>query len=238
MFGSLDCMHYEWKNCPTAWAGQYLDKDHLKTIILEAICTYDLWIWHGFFGMSGTNNDINVLDNSPVLHDYLSSEAKDLSFNVNGQHYPGYYLLTDSIYPKWNIFVQTIIQPQDEKKKHFAKMQEAVRKDVERCFGVLQMRWGIIQQASRQWDLGTIKDIVMACIILHNMIIEYEREEQLPSVEVNQDPGSLSSEQQPLTFQEYREGSRKIKDDMGFFKLRNDLIEHHWIRKGKMKLGD
>jgi hypothetical protein len=90
IFRFLDCMHYEWKTWPTGWAGQYLDKDHLKTIILEAICTYDLWIWHAFFGMSGTNNNINVLDNSLVLPDYLSSEAKDLSFNVNGQYYPGY----------------------------------------------------------------------------------------------------------------------------------------------------
>jgi hypothetical protein len=99
------------------------------------------------------------------------------------------------------------------------------------------MRWGIIQQANQQWDLGTIKDIVIACIILHNMIIKNERDEQLPNVEVNQDLESLPSEQQPLTFQEYREGLQKIKENMGFFKLRTDLIEHHWIRKGKMKLG-
>jgi hypothetical protein len=131
MFGSLDCMHYEWKNHPIGWVGEYLDKDLLKTIILEAICTYDMWIWHVFFYMPRTNNDINVLDNSLVLHDYLLSEAKDVSFNVNGQHYPGYYLLTDSIYPIWNIFVQTIFQQQDEKKKHFAKMQAAAKKDVE-----------------------------------------------------------------------------------------------------------
>jgi hypothetical protein len=37
-----------------------------------------------FFGMLGTNNDIIVLDSSHVLHNYLSSEAKDLSFNMNG----------------------------------------------------------------------------------------------------------------------------------------------------------
>ena len=38
MFGSLDCMHLDWKNSPTAWNGQFIDKDGNYTIILEAIC--------------------------------------------------------------------------------------------------------------------------------------------------------------------------------------------------------
>jgi hypothetical protein len=48
--------------------------------------------------------------------------------------------LTDGIYPEWSCFVQSIHQPQDEKRKYFAERQE----DVERCFGVLQARFTII----------------------------------------------------------------------------------------------
>jgi len=37
MFGSLDCMHWAWKNCPVAWQGQFQDKDKNRSIILKAI---------------------------------------------------------------------------------------------------------------------------------------------------------------------------------------------------------
>ncbi|KAK8956787.1 hypothetical protein KSP39_PZI000415 [Platanthera zijinensis] len=44
MLGSLDCMHWQWKNCPTAWADQYSERHGGPTIILEAVASYDLWI--------------------------------------------------------------------------------------------------------------------------------------------------------------------------------------------------
>ena len=67
MFGSLDCMHWAWKNCPKAWAGQFQGKEKTPTVVLEAVATHDLWIWHAFFGVAGSNNDLNVLDRSPLL---------------------------------------------------------------------------------------------------------------------------------------------------------------------------
>ena len=43
MLGSIDCMHWRWKNCRTAWKGQFERGDHDgPTIILEAVASYDL----------------------------------------------------------------------------------------------------------------------------------------------------------------------------------------------------
>ncbi|XP_018458072.2 uncharacterized protein LOC108828914 [Raphanus sativus] len=54
MIGSIDCMHWEWKNCPTAWKGMYSRGHDKPTIVLEAVASQDLWIWHAFFGAPET----------------------------------------------------------------------------------------------------------------------------------------------------------------------------------------
>lgn len=44
MLGSLDCMHWVWKNCPTAWHGTHRGHHNKPTLILEAVASRDLWI--------------------------------------------------------------------------------------------------------------------------------------------------------------------------------------------------
>jgi len=53
LLGSLDCMHWRWKQCPKAWHGHYKGKEEGPTVVLEAIATKDLYIWHCFFGYAG-----------------------------------------------------------------------------------------------------------------------------------------------------------------------------------------
>ena len=53
MLGSIDCMHWKWKNCPSKWKGQYIGHTDDPKIILEIVTLYDLWIWHAFLGYRG-----------------------------------------------------------------------------------------------------------------------------------------------------------------------------------------
>lgn len=138
MLGSVDCMHWQWRNCPVAWKGQYTRGDQCgPTVMLEAAASHDLWIWYVFFGVAGSNNDINVLNRSPLFTDVIQGRAPEVHFTINGNEYNMGYYLPDGIYPEWATFVKTIHLPQCAKDKLFAEHQEGARKDVERAFGVL-----------------------------------------------------------------------------------------------------
>ena len=118
MMGSLDCMHWSWKNCPIAHHGQYTGKEKEPTLILEAVASYDLWIWHAYFGLPGSLNDINVLDQSPLFQDIQDGNGPDVNFTVNGTQYNMGYYLSDGIYPPWATLIQTISNPVGEKKRY------------------------------------------------------------------------------------------------------------------------
>jgi hypothetical protein len=76
MLGSVDCMHWRWKNCPKARHGQYCGKSHDPTIILEAVASQrpmDLALF--FFWFPGSLNDINVLQRSCIFSNLVSDKA-------------------------------------------------------------------------------------------------------------------------------------------------------------------
>lgn len=250
MMGSIDCMHWEWKNCPKAWAGQFAGRHGKPTIILEAVASYDLWIWHAFFGTPGSHNDINVLHKSPVFSDILEGRAPKVSYVVNGRECNMGYYLTDGIYPSWAAFVKSISSPVIQKHKMFAQHQEATRKDVERAFGVLQSRFAFIKRPCLVWDRDFMGRIMMACIIMHNMIVEDERDtyqnyydptEFLNDIPTNnrhnrRNRATEEDDDQPFQYSTERVASLSIymtnraqlRNREAHRTLTNDLIEHIW----------
>ncbi|XP_029145753.1 uncharacterized protein [Arachis hypogaea] len=116
----------------------------VATVLLEVVASLDIWIWHAFFEIFGSNNDINVFDLSPVFNDNLNDRTPKVNCTINGDNYTMRYYLTDSIYPEWTTFVTSISKPQRQERKLFVQCQERQRKDVERAFRVLQVHYAII----------------------------------------------------------------------------------------------
>jgi len=241
MLGSIDCMHWRWENCPTAWKGQYTTGRYgFPTMILEAVASHDLHIWHAFFGVAGSNNDINVLNQSPLFLEAIKGEAPWVQYSVNGRQYNTGYYLADGIYPEWAAFVKSINSPQLDKHKVYAAEQEGARKDVERAFGVLQARFNIVRRPARSWSTRIIGLIMKACVILHNMIVEDEGEMAKESIDLNAIPGEsivLPPEVQKATnsnpcFNDVRRRNYAIRAHSVHTQLKDDLIEHIWQRFG------
>uniref|UniRef100_A0A2N9FXF3 DDE Tnp4 domain-containing protein n=1 Tax=Fagus sylvatica TaxID=28930 RepID=A0A2N9FXF3_FAGSY len=198
MLGSIDCMHWKWKNCPTAW------KEH-----------------------------------SSIFTELAQGRAPPVNYSINGHDYTMGYYLADGIYPQWSTFVKTISAPLEAKKKHFARVQEACRKDVECAFGILQARFSIVRGPARFWDEATLNDIMKACIILHNMIIEDERDPNgvQQDDDYEQVPESIPipvSREPTIEVQNFIQSHIRIRDRETHSQLQADLVEHLWQLHGQL----
>jgi Plant transposon protein len=102
-------------------------------MVLETFFDHFLWIWHAAFGYTGTLNNINIWERSPLLRSFLDgtfSEYVDFEFNIGGKTSGKLWLLVDSIYPDTAWFVSTIDNPIGVEKILFAQWQELSWKDI------------------------------------------------------------------------------------------------------------
>nr|XP_043630354.1 uncharacterized protein LOC122601678 [Erigeron canadensis] len=128
---------------------------------------------HAYFGPAGSNNDINILDESDLFDQLLEDRVPVVNFTANGGQFTKRYYLAVGIYPEWSTLLNYFKCPMDPKTTKFKRYQEAARKDVERAFEVLQGRWEILSHGARPLSINKIKHTMYACVILHNMVVDY-----------------------------------------------------------------
>ncbi|KAM1281713.1 hypothetical protein ACFX2H_022154 [Malus domestica] len=157
-----------------------------------------------------------------LFNDILQGKAPKVTYEVSGRMYDGPYYLADGIY---------------------------LRKDVERCFGILQFTTAIVRGAARLFDVESLRSIMMTCIILHNMMVEdeynYEAvDEYEPDMMNNSrtrkycahDATDEPVQHEPLE-RDGRYNERVVQRYTAFQRSdmhnarQNDLIEHQWALK-------
>lgn len=176
MFGSLDCMHTFWKNCPYSWQGAFQGKEGSPSIVLEALSDYHMWFWHAAHGYAGTLNDLTILSYSTLLEQILDGsfnqlEANCVPYQVSKEQFEYLYILVDGIYPQYSRFVKGNKNPVTQREKRFSEWQEACRKDIERAFGNLQGKFQCMARPFHQMNLPLIGTKAACALILHNMCI-------------------------------------------------------------------
>ena len=161
-----------------------------------------------------------------------------MKYSINGKEYDLGYYLADGIYPEWPVFVKSIRKPQLDKHKLWAEKQEGARKDVECAFGILQSRFCILRRPARLFEQGDLQNIMIACIILHNMIIEDEKDiEQVP-LDLNEEGNTYIVEEATISHGENPEledvlhRNTTLHERQAHRQLQSDLIEHIWQKFG------
>jgi hypothetical protein len=128
------------------------------------------------------------------------------------------------------VFIKGVSVPQQEKHRFFSMKQASVSKDVKCAFSLLKKRFNILVIPDRSYSQCTLGLIMRACMILHNMIINDERDGGYddnyhtitfviaPPINY-ESPTSLTSILQ-----------RKVHLSSGLMvlNLQSDLIEHVW----------
>jgi len=175
--GSLAFSHWEWAACPKGLVGQDQNRKKRRIIFMETVCDEDLYIWHFFIGAPGSLNDLNVLRTLLLYFDVVKRVWPPKSFSLcfNGRSRRLLHYLTDGAYPKYPFFVSPYPNPITPAENIFNRPQEALRKDVERLYGVLTARFHILLHPGL---FGSVEQMMLAgkkAAILRNMVVEQRR---------------------------------------------------------------
>ena len=145
---------------------------------METDCDEDLWIWHLFVGCPGSQNDLNVMHASPLYLSMTGGEwpPRTCSYTVNGTTRTLLYNLVNGNFPPFAFFVSPFPDPTTEVETTFNRLQEALRKDVERLYAVLSARYHIALHPARHVTVKTMVTVAKAVAILQNMVTEKRRD--------------------------------------------------------------
>ncbi|XP_022023747.1 uncharacterized protein LOC110924010 [Helianthus annuus] len=165
---------------------------------------------------ASSQNDINVLQQSPLFLTERNGTAPKCPFYVNNHLYKRGYLLMDGVYPTWSVFVKLIPYPHEVDEKKFKKQHEAARKYVERAFGVLKSKWGVLNRPMRASSVRKITNVVYTCIILHNMILKDDGNAIAP-VHIRDPPVEPALDDAVLD---------ELMDEDTHWRLKHDLMNH------------
>ncbi|XP_042067194.1 uncharacterized protein LOC121810497 [Salvia splendens] len=130
-------------------------------------------------------------------------------------------------------FPEDDLLPNGSEESFFAQRQKSTRKDVEQGFGVLQARWEIVKGPAGSWYRHHIANVMYACIILHNMIIDDEgqRVDDWSDDEVGPSAGhttSLVIRGLPYGVNERLQAGENMRNRQAHLQLMNDMVEEVW----------
>ena len=144
------------------------------------ICDSNLKLVDVNIGMPGRMHDANIYKNSPI---YSKLNDKDAPL-LNPQH----HLMGDNAYPNSNFMVTPY---RNSGNLTYAQLRyntilSSVRQVIERCFGLLKGKFRRLKYLDTD-SHHSANDIIAACCVLYNFIIEMEGHEDAEDIVISEE---------------------------------------------------
>jgi hypothetical protein len=190
--GSTDCVHIRWDFCPSLWFSSFKNgKNSYASIAYEMTVDHSKRFQASTIGHYGTTSDKTIVKFDGFVNEvrygdmYTQAEFKLQSTDNTWLKEKGLYLLVDGGYHKWRIMQCPMKHTNEEDQSRWSEFAESVRKDVECAFGILKKRYQILKNAITWHRKSDIDNAVFTCVILHNMLHEYDGYDQRWEAEID-----------------------------------------------------
>ena len=134
------------------------------SIILQAICNFDIKFTNCFVGFPGSAHDARVFKNSGIYKEIIANDEMFLS--------DSYHLLGDSAYPlhKWILVPYKDTGSLDQSQIRYNHKHSQTRIIVECAFALLKGRFRRLRKVISKTD--NIAELIMASCVLHNICLQ------------------------------------------------------------------
>ncbi|CAI6372813.1 unnamed protein product [Macrosiphum euphorbiae] len=141
----------------------YVNRKGYHSINVQLICDSKLRVLNVNALFPGSTHDTHIWNNSSVL---------PVMQELHRRNHHNFYLLGDSGYPLRPWLLTPITNPTTNPEKYYNQKQMSTRSLIERCNGVLKMRFRcLLKDRTLHYKPEKASSIINACIVLHNMCI-------------------------------------------------------------------
>lgn len=192
VIGAIDGSHIQIRP-PAENPEIYVNRKGFHSIILQAVCDYELNITHAYAGWPGSVHDARVFRRSKLM--------EKLENNVEEVCPEGTFILGDAAYPLRSYllvpFKETGKLSPEQRRYNFK--HSSTRMKIEHCFGILKGRWRRLKYID-VLEMHTVLKIVMAAALMHN-ICNMEEEDISEYLENAEQSTVNNCENLPLFYQ-------------------------------------
>ena len=192
--GSCDAVHSgPWEKCPAKQTALH-KREKFPTLAFNAVVTHSRRIQSFSGSHPGTRNDKTLARMDPFIIKMRNPEwtlpdgtkMADVEYTLrdaDGKEVKmkGPYLICDGGYHRWRIFQCPVKFSSNLNILRWSKRLESARKDVECTFGIMKRRFRILKVPLEFKSASTITDIFRVCCVLHNMLLDFDDLDTIPS---------------------------------------------------------